>query len=531
MSNEIYEADYYDMGLNSYDGEEPYIFVSYSHVDVPQVREILKRIDKEKFRYWYDDTMEIGEDFRLELQTRIEKCSAFLLFISNASMQSKYCGMEIITAFKNNKRIFPVYLDDATVIPGALKMILENLQHVKGASINKDAKYIDKLILSLPVETMRSLAVEDDVLIRCKDGSREISVPDGVRVIGDSAFKNCEKLEILEIGDNVEALLTEACRGCKRLQSLTLPKNVRYIGESAFRDCTSLSKLIVENDDIELGERAFENCASLADITLTHGISEIYGGVFNSCKALKHIVLPEELTVLGESSFADCVSLESIDIPINVTKIDDMVFNGCLSLKNIDMKDKITKIGKYAFKDCKSLESIYLPKSVNSIGIGMFRGCTKLKEINVDTKNRYFKSVDNVLFNKNKSVLVAFAPRKTISSYEIPDSVTEIRAWSFCNCTTLEEIIIPDSVTEIGEGAFYQCESLKNLIVPDSVDKIDDTAFRGCINLETITIPDSVTNFGWGVFNGCDKLHVYCSDNSEAAKYCDKKCISHSEIA
>ncbi len=528
MANGFSELDFYDMGLNSYDGEEPYIFVSYSHADTPQVREIMQRIDREKFRYWYDDTMEIGEDFRIELQSKIEKCSAFLLFISDASMQSKYCGMEIITAFKNNKRIFPVYLDDATVIPGALKMILENLQHVKGAAITKDAKYIDKLISSLPTETMRSLSIDDGVLLRCKDGSSVISVPDDVRVIGNGAFKNCEKLEVLDLGESVESMLTEACRGCKRLKSLTLPKNLRYVGESAFRDCTSLVSLSVQNDDIELGERAFENCATLEVIHLANGISEIYGGVFNSCKALEKITLPSELTVLGESSFADCVSLREIDIPANVTKIDDMVFNGCLRLEHVDMKDKITKIGKYAFKDCKSMESVFLPKSVNSIGIGLFRGCTELKEITVDPKSRYYKSVDNVLFNKSKSVLLAFSPKQSITTYAIPDSVIEIRAWSFCNCTSLEQVIIPDSVTEIGEGAFYQCESIKKIVIPESVEKIDDTAFRGCVNLETVIIPDSVTDFGWGVFNGCDKLRIICSDNSEAAKYCNKKNIPHS---
>lgn len=528
MSNERYESEYYDMGLNSYDGDEPYIFVSYSHADAPKVRHILKKIDKEKFRYWYDDTMEIGEDFRFELQNKIEKCSAFLLFVSDASMQSKYCGMEIITAFKNSKRIFPVFLDDNTEIPGALKMILENLQHVKGSSIDKDEKYIDKLISSLPIETMRSLSIDDGVLTRCKDGSHIISIPDGVRVIGKSAFKNCEKLEQLEIGDIVESVLTEAFRGCKRLKSLTLPKNVRYVGESAFRDCTSLDSLCVENDEIELGERAFENCASLENIQLSNGISEIYGGVFNSCKALKSITLPEKLTVLGESSFADCVSLREIDIPEHVTKIDDMVFNGCLNLEQISMKDKITKIGKYAFKDCQSLESVFIPKSVSSIGIGPFRGCTKLKDITVDSKSRYYKAVDNVLFNKSKSILLAFSPNQPITIYAIPDSVTEIRAWAFCNCTSLEQIIIPDSVAEIGEGAFYQCESLRAVVIPESVDKIDDTAFRGCINLETVIIPDSVIDFGWGVFNGCDKLRVICADNSTAANYCDKKGIPHS---
>lgn len=523
------DKNYYIMDLPSYEGEEPYIFVSYSHNDIVKVREILKRIDKEKFRFWYDDTMEIGEDFRLELQSKIENCSAVLLFVSDNSMQSKYCGMEIIVAYKNNKRIFPVFLDDNTEIPGALKMVLENLQHVKGIALESDKKYIDKLIDSLPTETMRSFSIEDDVLVRCKDGSAKLTVPAGVIVIGKGAFKNCEKLEALDVGETVEVMMSEACRGCKRLKQLTLPENVRSVGESAFRDCTSLTSLVVKNDEIELGERAFENCAKLEDIILADGISEIYGGVFNSCKALSAIRLPNELTVLGESSFADCVSLKAIDIPEQVTKIDDMVFNGCLSLEDVSIRNKVTKIGKYAFKDCKSLEEITIPDSVMSIGIGPFRGCNGLKRIHVDAKNRFFKSVDDVLFNKNKSVLVSYPPLKDGARYEVPDSVTTVSAWAFCDCEQLSEIIIPDSVTDIGEGAFYQCTKLKSISIPDSVNRIDDTAFRGCTELESVSIPASVTEFGWGVFNGCDKVRVICPKDSAAAKYCEKKNIPHTE--
>ncbi len=522
-------SDFYEMNLPSYDGEEPYIFISYSHHDVPMVRPILKRIDQEKFRFWYDDTMEIGEDFRSELQVRIENCTAFLLFISPSSMESKYCGMEIITAFKFNKRIYPIYLDDNCVIPAALKMILENLQHVKGSAAAKDSKYLDKLIASLPTETMRSLHVEDGVLVRCKDGSSSLTVPSDVKIIGEGAFKNCEKLEHLDLGETADTLLGEACRGCKSLKSLYLPKHIQAVGESAFRDCIAMTSLVVENDDIELGERAFENCALLSDIQLASGISEIYGGVFNSCKSLVSIQLPDKLTVLGDSSFADCVKLQEIVIPPDVTKLDDMVFSGCIDLKDIKMGNKITKIGKNAFKDCRSLVTVELPVSISSIGTGPFRGCCNLEAILVDSKNRYFKSVDNILFNKNKSTLICFPAKREGNTYTVPDSVTQISDWAFADCSALEQIIIPDSVTEIGEGAFYQCTGLHSVVIPDSVVKIDDIAFRRCANLETVTLPDSVVDFGWGIFNGCSKIHVICSDRSAAAAYCDKKNIPHSE--
>ncbi len=515
------------MNLSAYEGEEPYIFISYSHADTLQVYKILQLLDKEKFRFWYDDTMEIGEDFRNELRVRIENCSAFLLFVSDYSMESKYCGMEIITAFKNNKKIYPIYLTDDVQIPAPLKMILENLQHVKGVGTAGEDRYIKRLVEGLPIETMRSLDVEGDTLVKCKDGSVSLSVPAGVRVIGQGAFKNCEKLERLIIGSEVEVLKGEACRGCKSLRTLHLPKNVRKVGESAFRDCISLEAFVAENPELELGERAFENCAMLKDVLLNDNMTEIYGGVFNSCKSLKSIKLPGHLTILGESSFADCVNLQEIDIPESVTKLDDMVFNGCLELKKVDMKGNVTKIGKNAFKDCKSLSSVFIPASVSSIGSGPFRGCGNLAEIVVDSKNKCFKSLDGILFNKNKSTIICYPALREAESYSVPDSVTVIGDWAFCECERLKSIEIPDSVCEIGEGAFYSCTALEQLVLPDSVTRIDDTAFRGCSALKRITIPDSVHEFGWGLFNGCDDVEVICNNGTDAARYCDIKNIKH----
>lgn len=513
--------------VESYSGTEPYLFVSYSHADTKIVDKILRVIDNEKYRMWYDDTMEIGDDFRMELHNKIENCYAVLLFVSKSSMNSKFCGMEIITAYKFNKRIYPVYIEDDIEIPPAIRMIFENLQHVKSENIFESEKYIAKLIESLPIETMRSLNIVDGVLVRCKDGSPNLTIPGDVFEIGEAAFKNCEKLETIGIGDKVISIGDEAFRGCKKLKEITFGNNVKKIGESAFRDCIGLKKIIVENPEVEIGERAFENCASLSEIYLPAGMAEIYGGVFNSCKALETVVLPDELTIMGESSFADCVRLKSIKVPEKVTKIDDMVFNGCIGLEEIILCNSLTKIGKNAFKDCSSLTSITIPESVSNIGVSPFRGCGSLASIKVDPKNKSFKSVENILFSKSKSNLICYPACISNEKYDIPDSVTTINDWSFCECSNLKQITVPDSVAEIGEGAFYKCSSLEEIIIPDSVTRIDDIAFRECVNLKRIVIPDSVREFGWGVFNGCKNVVVVCSEESMAATMCKKKNIRH----
>ncbi len=525
MENNVHPSNYH-LTIDSYDGPEPYLFVSYSHRDAKVVNEVLKKIDKEKFRLWYDDTMEIGDDFREELRSKIEHSCAILLFISDSSMGSKYCGMEIITAYKYDKRIYPIYLDDSVTVPTAISMILDNLQHVKSEAINSD-KYIQKLISSLPIEAMRALSIDNGVLVKCKDGSPSIKIPEDVVEIGPSAFKNCEKLEAITMSDVVKSLGSESFRGCKNLVKLDLPQNIKHVGESSFRDCINLTELTVSNPEIEIGERAFENCAKLASITLPDGMAEIYGGVFNSCKSLENIELPKKLTILGESSLADCIKIKKIDIPDAVTKIDDMVFSGCVGLEEVKLPKNLTKIGKNTFKDCTSLKTINIPTSVTSIGMSPFRGCSSLTSITVEPKSKYFKSVDNILFNKSKSTIICFPACAPIEEYCVPDSVTIISDWAFCECTHLKSVKIPDSVYEIGEGAFYRCTSIEEIIIPDSVTRIDDTAFRGCTGLKTLTIPDSVKDFGWGVLNGCENVTVICSNNSTAAQYCDRKNIKH----
>ena len=514
--------------IDSYEGPEPYLFVSYSHRDAKVVNDVLKRIDKEKFRMWYDDTMEIGDDFREELRSKIEHSAAILLFISKSSVNSKYCGMEIITAFKYDKRIYPIYLEEDVHVPPAISMILDNLQHVKSEVINSD-KYISKLISSLPIETMRALKVENGVLVKCKDGSPIIKIPDDVVSIGAAAFKNCEKLETIIIGESVKSLGNESFRGCKNLTSINLPSTIKHVGESAFRDCINLRELVVTNPDIEIGERAFENCSNLSSVVLPDGMAEIYGGVFNSCKALESITLPSKLTILGESSLADCIRVKKIDIPDSVTKIDDMVFNGCIGLEEINLSKNLTKIGKNTFKDCTSLSTITIPASVTSIGMSPFRSCSNLSSIYVEQKSKYFKSVEDILFNKSKSTLICFPACSDKDEYVIPDSVTVISDWAFCECTKLKSIKIPDSVYEIGEGAFYRCTSLEEMILPDSIVRIDDTAFRGCTGLKTLVIPDSVKDFGWGILNGCEDVTVICSKHSAASNYCKRKNIKFVE--
>lgn len=510
--------------FEAYTGKEPYLFVSYSHRDTGKVYPILDALYDCKYRIWYDESCENGNDFRDELRHRIEGAEAILLFVSKSSMESPFCGMEIIVARENNKRLYPIYLDDA-MVPPAFQLLLANTHHSTADNMDKLVK---SMVRDLPAITMDRLTVENDVLKKCEDNGDAIVVDEGVREISTDAFRDRRALKHITLPASLETIGLESFRGCGNLREMNIPEHTVRIGESAFRDCVSMTKLSIKNHCIKIGERAFENCASLSDVELPTGLTEIYGGVFNSCKSLKNITLPEKLTILGESAFSDCVSLESIEIPASVTKLDDLAFNGCTSMKKVELHEGLKKIGKSAFKNCRSLTQITLPTTVMGISNAPFRGCESLKSIRVESKNKYYKSEpnkregsDHVLFNKNKSVIIAYPASSREVQYDIPDSVTVISDWAFSECKKLNRITICDSVHEIGEGAFCNCVLLDEVEIPDSVTMIDDCAFRGCTSLERVFIPSSVTELGWGIFDGCEsKVTVYCDEGSAIQKYC-----------
>ena len=523
--------------FEAYTGNEPYLFVSYSHRDSAIVYPILDALYDKKYRIWYDESCETGNDFRDELRKRIEKAEAVLLFVSESSMTSRFCGMEIIVARENNKRLFPIYVDDSD-IPPAFQLLLENTHH---GSADNMKKLLDSLVRDLPAVAMDRLTLDKEkkVLEKCEDNGESIEVTDNVVEIAAKAFHGRTKLSKIKLPDSLESIGDESFRGCNKLSEMIIPEKTIRIGESAFRDCVAMKKLTIKNKCIKIGERAFENCSALSDIDLPDGLTEIYGGVFNSCKSIKQITLPSKLTILGESAFSDCVSLESIDIPETVTKIDDLAFNGCESLKTVSFHQGLKKIGKSAFKNCNALTNIFIPASVSNISNAPFRGCEALKSIKVDSKNKNYKSEpnkrdgnDHVLFNKNKSVIIAYPANSREIQYDIPDSVMIVSDWAFCDCKELSRVAIPDSVHEIGEGAFSNCAKLNDIEVPDSVISIDDCAFRGCSSLKRISIPSTVVDIGWGMFDGCDQhLIVYCDEDSAIQKYCQANGIMEARFS
>ena len=122
------------------------------------------------------------------------------------------------------------------------------------------------------------------------------------------------------------------------------------------------------------------------------------------------------------------------------------------------------------------VKSITIPDSVEIISEYAFDCCAELAEFKVDGKNNFFSAENGVLFNKDKTELIAY-PKGKSGNY-----------------------VIPNSVTDIVYGAFYECDGLTDITIPSSVKSIESRAFESCFSLTSVTIPSSVTHIGEEAF-------------------------------
>ena len=347
-------------------------------------------------------------------------------------------------------------------------------------------------------------------------------IPDSVTNIGDYAFSGCSSLSSVVIPDRVTSIGDCAFENCSSLTDIVIPDGVTNIGKCAFEGCRSLTDIVIPDGVTSIGDCAFEGCRSLTDIVIPDGVTSIGDCAFANCFSLTGIVIPDSVTGIGKFAFSGCSSLSSVVIPDSVSCIGSGAFKNCSSLSSLVIPDCVTSIGNYAFAYCKSLTDIVIPNSVTSIGDNAFRHCSSLSSLVIPESvvnlngnpfcrwdgglkclSPYFIYDNKVLFDKDKSKIIAFRDKNT-TSYVIPDSVTRIGESAFRHCSSLSSLVIPDSVTSIGEYAFRHCSSLSSLVIPDSVTSIECYAFSGCESLSSIVIPDSVTSIGYHAFASCN---------------------------
>ena len=379
-----------------------------------------------------------------------------------------------------------------------------------------------------------------------------ITIPTGVTEIKKRAFSNCSSLAKVVMNGEV-TIIDESAFFNNAFANITLPETVKFIGASAFKNCANLDKIVLPNAVNTVGNAAFLNCTSLSQASIPDSIQTVGQNVFfynddltveirkNSgtvannllkLQGVHHVILDEDISAIGNNAFDGCYELST------VTYSNEKINNG-----EYKFSPSIKTIGSEAFKDNSLLRNFIVPDTLESIGENAFynaiqSGCN-CNDITVTFYYVGGKIAANILdsqyvwhivVNDNISTLSekAFYNIPVLETISLPDTITNVELNVFANpgkdvtatfravdgtidasvydgkTTGICHIYIDNGIDYIDNYAFANADTVQSIVI-DSIKDINDYAFSNCVSLKRVDI-GSVVNINDYAFSNCVSL-------------------------
>ena len=244
------------------------------------------------------------------------------------------------------------------------------------------------------------------------------NIPDDVTSIEDNAFRCCNRLTSVTIGNRVTSIGEKAFFGCSNIWSLTIGLGVTSIGNEAFEKTNSEKKTIwlantppsgyesvksminyVPNDQYSLFKNAkvYQYLSSMFEVggikyvpvNISERTCDAIDCIYNESAANINILSTVNykkvsFTVKTLQSYLSYKNdyLENLKIDFN-GEMSDAVFKGCSNLKTVTFGEETISIGEGAFSGCSGLSSITIGSGVTSIGINAFSACSGLTAVHI----------------------------------------------------------------------------------------------------------------------------------------------------
>lgn len=297
--------------------------------------------------------------------------------------------------------------------------------------------------------------------------SGDLVLPEGLVVIGESAFQGSRGLTGVHLPDSLRSISSSAFRQCG-LYYVEMSDNVESIGANAFASNLFLTQIKLTNTT----EGATAN-------GLPSHLTELADGAFSStyigAEGASDLVVPGTVKHLGQGVFSGDRFITSVTLGEGVESIGYGCFAGCLGMTSFTMPDSVTSIEDKLFQDCESLKEVTISRNLAAGDLaGSFSWCFSLERINVPDDAANYATLDGVVYSKDMSSLV-YCPTAKKGTLEIPEGVTSISYDAF-ESSSLDNVVFPNSLQTIETNGF--AKQLNVVDLGSNVKDVQPDAFR-----------------------------------------------------
>ena len=380
-----------------------------------------------------------------------------------------------------------------------------------------------------------------------------IQLPESLKTIGSSAFKNCGKLEKITLPNNTANIGNAAFLNCSALHLVSVPDAVASVGQNVFfynDDITveirkssgtvadkllaqqGIHHVILDENISTIGKNVFDSCYELSTVTygnetvkageykLSKSIKTICSEAFKDNPLLRNLIVPDTLGTIGDNAFYNAIQsgYHCKDVTVTFYYVNGEIAANILNsqyVSHIVVNGNIHALGEKAFFNMPVLETISLPDTISSVGANVFANPGKKV---MATFRGVDGTIDASVYDGKTSGICylyiedgiksigqnAFANSDTVLGVEIVNTDT-IDDYAFSNCPAIKQLYI-DSVVNINDYAFYNDIAIDDIVINQNLVNIGSHAFDSCKLISKVKLPNTVRNIGAYSFYDCNSM-------------------------
>lgn len=378
-----------------------------------------------------------------------------------------------------------------------------------------------------------------------------VIIENGVTSIGDYAFSGYTELQSVVIAKSVETI-GEYAFYRSNIHSAEIPEGVVSIRKSAFSS-TDITSITLPKSIVTLESNVFSSCTALRHVEMKTDVEILPAKTFYNCTSLTSCILPDTLIEIKNEAFAN-TDITDIILPDALLKIEAKAFDTAVTMNNVTIPDSVTAIQDNSFTNIKSItlgantviKTTYSEiDDASPVNPTYMRNSERLDDIFVSPDNPYYTAVDGILYDKDQTCILDFAPTHIFEedTYILPDTLQSICsdrdpiihnnikhfAVSQENeyFTTIDGVLIskdgntlvlypyaretmiytvPNGIEVIGESAFYKSK-ISHVILPNTVISVEKNAFKQS-SIKRFDATLNLSYIGDSAFSYCDILYI-----------------------